>query len=202
MGNVCKSLAKIVQFCGSWSSSKNLIFQIKYWVSQKQESLVFDYGTLLKACVRYFSLFSKEQCSFWLFRTKYFEKKLTFSSFIFPLFHEHAFFHELSCTACLVKTSCFEKIIVCVIETMLVTLLLVQKNKAQREVNQQIKCKSRQNCNSVLKTYSNDLKKHLNTFQVAVLRKSSSKSAYCNSLNPWKLQFFLNQVVNLHILIL
>ena len=85
---------------------------------------------------------------------------------------------------------------------MLVTLLLVQKNKAQREVNQQIKCKSRQNCNSVLKTYSNDLKKHLNTFQVVVLRKSSSKSAYCNSLNPWKLQFFLNQVVNLHILIL
>ena len=159
-------------------------------------------SVLLKACVHYFSLFSKEQCSFWLFRTKYFEKKLTFSSFIFPLFHEHAFFHELSCTACLVKTSCFEKIIVCVIETMLVTLLLVQKNKAQREVNQQIKCKSRQNCNSVLKTYSNDLKKHLNTFQVVVLRKSSSKSAYCNSLNPWKLQFFLNQVVNLHILIL
>ena len=36
----------------------------------------------------------------------------------------------------LLETSCLEKITVSVIETMLVTLPLVQMNKAQREVNQ------------------------------------------------------------------
>ena len=37
-----------------------------------------------KACVRYFSLFLKEQCSFWLFRTKYFEKKFNLQLFYLP----------------------------------------------------------------------------------------------------------------------
>ena len=141
MGNVCKILAKIVQLCGSWSSSKNLIFQIKYWVSQKQESLVFDYGTLLKACVRYFSLFSKEQCSFWLFRTKYFEKKFNLQLFYLSIV-SHFLSHELP-RATRLLTACFEKITVCVIKTILVTLPLVQRNKARRKVNQQIKRKSK-----------------------------------------------------------
>ena len=42
----------------------------------------------------------------------------------------------------LLKISCFEKITVCVIETMLLTLPLVQMNKAQREVNQPTKHRS------------------------------------------------------------
>ena len=39
----------------------------------------------LKAGVRYFSLFLKEQCSFWLFRTKYFEKKFNLQLFYLPI---------------------------------------------------------------------------------------------------------------------
>ena len=68
------------------------------------------------------------------------------------MFHEHLFSHELPRAACLLKTSCFEKITESVIDTMLVTLPLVQRNKAQGEVNQQIKRKSRKNRDSVLKT--------------------------------------------------
>ena len=56
---------------------------------------------------------------------------------------KHLLSPELPCAAHFLKTSCFEKITVCVIETMLVTLPLVQMNKEQREVNQQIKLKSR-----------------------------------------------------------
>ena len=55
------------------------------------------------------------------------------------------------------------------------TLLLVQMNKARREVSQQIKHVT------VLRTYLNDWK---------------------NILLLFKLQFFVNQVVNLHIVIL
>ena len=98
---------------------------------------------LLKACVHYFSLFQKNNVLFGYFEQNNLKRNLTCSSFIFPLFHEHVFFHELPCAACLVKTSCFEKITVCVIETMLMSLLLVQRNKTRTEVNQQIKCKSR-----------------------------------------------------------
>ena len=104
----------------------------------------FDHfvGMALKACVCYFSLFLKEQCVSWLFRTKYFEKKLTYSCFIFPLFHEHLFSPGLPRATRLLET-CLEKITVCVIEKMLVTLPLVQMNKARREVNQRIKHRSR-----------------------------------------------------------
>ena len=35
-----------------------------------------------------------------------------------------------------------------------------------------------------LKTYLNDLKNILNTFQIVILSKSSYKSTYCNSFNP------------------
>ena len=72
------------------------------------------------------------------------KRNLTCSGFMFPLFREHVFSHELPRAARLLKTSCFEKITVCVIETMLVTLPLVQMNKARREVSQQIKIKLRQ----------------------------------------------------------
>ena len=78
-------------------------------------------GLSFKACVRYFSLFLKEQYVSWLFRMKYFEIKFNLSCFIFLLFHEHLFSPELPRAARLLKSSCFKKITVCVIETMLVT---------------------------------------------------------------------------------
>ena len=71
------------------------------------------------------------------------KRHLTYNFFIFPLFHEHLFSPELPRAARLLKTSCFEKITVYMIETMLLTLPLVQINKARREVNQQSKHKSR-----------------------------------------------------------
>ena len=52
------------------------------------------------------------------------------------MFHEHLFTPGLPRTTHLPETFCLEKIAVCVIETMLVTLPLVQMNKARREVNQ------------------------------------------------------------------
>ena len=88
-----------------------------------------------KASVRYFSVFLKDKCISSLFRTKYIEKKFTLQLFFFPLFHEDLFSPGLPCATCLLKTSCLEKVTVCVIETMRVTLPLVQMNKAQREGN-------------------------------------------------------------------
>ena len=96
----------------------------------------------LKACVCYFSLFLKEQCVSWLFWTKYFEKKFNLQLFYLPTVSQTFIFSELPCVARLLKT-CFEKITACVIKTMLVTLPLVQMNKAQSEVSQQIKYKSK-----------------------------------------------------------
>ena len=84
---------------------------------------------VFKACVRYFSLFLKDKCISSLFRTKYIEKKFNLQLFFFPLFHEHLFSPGLPRATRLLET-CLEKITVCVIETMLVTLPLVQMNKA------------------------------------------------------------------------
>ena len=58
------------------------------------------------------------------------------------MFHEHLFSPELPRAARLLKTF-FEKITLYVIETMLVKLPLVQMNKAQREVSQQVMHKLR-----------------------------------------------------------
>ena len=94
-------------------------------------------------CLKLVSIFPflKKQYSFWLFRTKYFEKKFNLQLYLSIV--SHFFSHELPRAACLYTASCFEKITVCVIKTMLVTLPLVQRHKARREVNQQIKRKSR-----------------------------------------------------------
>ena len=75
---------------------------------------------------------------------KYIEKKFNLQLFFFPLFHEHLFSPGLPHATHLLETSCLEKITACVIETMLVTLLLVQMNKPQREVNwtNQVKTKT------------------------------------------------------------
>ena len=81
---------------------------------------------------------------------------LTYSCFIFPLFHKHLFSLGLPRATCLLKT-CLEKITLYVIETMLVTLLLVWMNKVRREVSQQIKHKSTQDkIATVHRTYLND----------------------------------------------
>ena len=78
------------------------------------------------------------------------KKNVTYSCFIFPLFHEDSFSLGLPRVTRLLETS-LEKITVCVIETMLVM------NKAQREVSQQIKYNSTQDkLATVLRTYLND----------------------------------------------
>ena len=69
----------------------------------------------------------------YLVRTKYIEKKFTLQLFFLPIVSRTFI---LSWATRLLETSCSEKITVCVIETMLVTLPLVQMNKARREVNQ------------------------------------------------------------------
>ena len=82
----------------------------------------------------FFTIF-KRQMYFFLISKEVHWKEIYLSCFFFPQFHKHFFSHALSCATCLLETSCLEKITVCLIETMLVTLLLVQINKAQREVN-------------------------------------------------------------------
>ena len=89
---------------------------------------------VFKACVRYFSLFLKDKCISSLVRTSILKRNLTYSCFFFPLFHEHLFSPGLPRATRLLETSCLEKITVCVIEIMLVTLPLVQMNIARREV--------------------------------------------------------------------
>ena len=105
------------------SSFKNVnIYAEEKQLNLSKNSFSFDRNfLLLKACARYFSLFLKEKCMSSLFRTKYIQKNLTYSCFFFPSLHEHSFSLELPRPARLLKTSCFEKTTVCVIETMLMT---------------------------------------------------------------------------------
>ena len=126
---------------------------------------VFKYKIKLRKKLR--SFFKLVSAIFHYFQNNnvfpgYFERNtlksnLTHSCFIFPLFHEHLFSPGLARATRLLETSCLENITVCVIETMLVTLPLVQMNKARREVSQQIKYKSTQDkIATVLRTYLND----------------------------------------------
>ena len=119
-----------------WCKSKTIKDQVCNldWLVQESPSL-----KLVSAIFHYFFYY----VLFGYFEQNTLKRNLTYSCFIFPLFHEHLFSHELPRSARLRKISCFEKITVCVIEAMLVTLPLVQRNKARREVNQQIKRKSR-----------------------------------------------------------
>ena len=84
------------------------------------------------------------------------KRNLTYSCFIFLLFHEHLLSPGLPHAIRILETYCFEKITVCVIETMLVTLPFAQMNKAQREVSQQIKYKSTQDKIVTVLRYLND----------------------------------------------
>ena len=62
------------------------------------------------------------------------KRNLNYSCF-FSLFHKHLFSPGLPRATRLFETSYLEKITVCVIDTMLAMLPLVQMNKARREVN-------------------------------------------------------------------
>ena len=124
-------------------------------------------------CLLFLTIF-KRQMFFFLSSNEVYWKEIYLSVVFFPLFHKHLFTPGLPRVTRLVET-CLEKITVCVIETMLVTLPLVQMNKAWMEVSRQIKHAT------VLRMYLNDWK---------------------NILWLSQLQFFVNQVVNLHIIIL
>ena len=132
------------------------------------------------------------------------KRNLTCSCFIFPLFREHLFSPGLPRATRLLEVSCLEKKTVCLIETMSVTLPLVQMNKARKEVSQQIKCKSTQDkIATVLRTYLKDWKNVLPFFELQFFVNQVVILHIVNSLNPCKLQFFVNRVVvNLHILTL
>ena len=91
-------------------------------------------NTFVKACVRYFPLFLKTNAFLRYFERSTLKRNLSYSCFFFPLLHEHLFSPGLPRATRLLET-CLEKITVCVIETMLVTLPLAQMNKARREVN-------------------------------------------------------------------
>ena len=79
-------------------------------------------------------------------------RNLPYSCFFFPLFHEHLFSPGLPRATRLFETSCLEKITVFVIETMLVTLRLVQMNKARREVNRTNQVQTKMNIVKGLQT--------------------------------------------------
>ena len=68
------------------------------------------------------------------------------------MFHKHLFTPGLPCPTRLPETSCLEKIAVCVIETMLMMLPLVQINKPRREVNQTNQVKTKVNIMKGLQT--------------------------------------------------
>ena len=93
---------------------------------------------------------------------RYFEwstmkRNLNYSCF-FSLFHKHLFSPGLPRATRLFETSYLEKITVCVIDTMLAMLPLVQMNKARREVNR------------------------TNQIQTKINRSSN----VCYALNPWE----------------
>ena len=89
----------------------------------------------LKLVSAIFHYFFTTNVFFCYFEQSTLKRNLTYSCFFFPLLHEHLFSPGLPHATRLLETSCLEKIAVFVIEKMLVTLLLVQMNKAQREVN-------------------------------------------------------------------
>ena len=82
-----------------------------------------------------FHYFYKTNVFLCYFERRTLKRNLTYCCFFFPLFQEHLFSPGLPRATRLVETSCVEKVTICVIETMLVTLPLVQMNKARRKAN-------------------------------------------------------------------
>ena len=77
---------------------------------------------MLKLLSAILCFFLKEQYVLLYFERNTLKRNLTYTCFIFPLFHEHLFSPQLPRFARLLKTPCFEKITVCVIETMLIDI--------------------------------------------------------------------------------
>ena len=132
----------------------------RHWKIHSVESVVKGEkcaAYILKLVSTIFHYFQKNSVFPGYFERNTLKRNLTYSCFIFSLFHEHLFSPGLPRATRLLETSCLEKITVCVIETMLVTFPLVQMNKARREVSQQIKYKSTQDkIAPVLIKYLND----------------------------------------------
>ena len=122
--------------------------------SLKLVSVIFHYFLKTNVFLRYFERSTLK-------------RNLTYSCFFFPLFHEHLFSPGLPRATRLLETSCLEKITVCVIEIMLVTLLLVQMNKARREVNRTKR--------------SQPNKPSTNQYE-----HRERPSNFCYTLNPWE----------------
>ena len=66
-------------------------------------------GLYLKLVSAIFHYFQKNNVLFGYFEQNTLKRNLTCSGFVFPLFREHVFSHELPRAARLLKTSCFEK---------------------------------------------------------------------------------------------
>ena len=107
----------------------------------------------LKLVSAIFPYFFTTNVFFFYFEQSTLKRNLTYSCFFFPLLHEHLFSPGLPHATRLLETSCLEKITVCVIETMLVTLPLVQMNKARREVNRTNQVQTRINIVKGLQTF-------------------------------------------------
>ena len=114
---------------------------------------------LLKLVSAIFHYFWKNKVLLGYFERNTLKTNLTYSCFIFPLFNKHLFSAELPHAAHLHKISCFEKITVCVIETMLVTLHLSRWIKHEEKWTN--KSSTYQEKIAIdLKTYLNDWKKY------------------------------------------
>ena len=110
-------------------------------------------------CLLIFTIFKRQMYFFVISNEVHWKEiKETYSCFFFPLFHKLVFSPGLPRATRLHETSCLEKITVFVIETMLVTLPLVQMNRAQREVN-----------------WTNQIQTKINRY-----------SNVCYTLNPWE----------------
>ena len=99
-----------------------------------------------KACVRYFSLFLKDKCISSLFRTKYIEKKFNLQLFFLPTVSRTFILSRATTRNFLFRKNN------CVIETMLVTLPLVQMNTARREANRTNQVQTKMNIMRGLQT--------------------------------------------------
>ena len=111
-----------------------LVSQVLFFKPMKQTSKNVV-GTTFKACARYFSLFLKDKCISSLVRTKYIKKKFNLQLFFLPTV-SRTFILSCATTRYPPPWNFLLRKNNCVIETMLVTLPLVQMNKARREMNQ------------------------------------------------------------------
>ena len=126
-----------------YSPLDNLIENRKFPKFQLHSSSGSDFMAILKLVSAIFHYFIFHKYISSLFRTKYIEKKFNLQLFFFLLFHKDLISLGLPCTTHLLETSCLEKITVCVIEAMLVTLPLYRWIKDEEKGTEQTKYKPR-----------------------------------------------------------